>query len=495
LNTGNPNTLKPYAHRAVNQTLFDDHNILPRTIQLQTNFAKHGKSDALVKKYQILDDEKNNLMASAENKCTDTRPTSPIPWSPTVKLMALLYWYWELRLRQSRTHTSFQHTLDDIASAVIPSLQILHHTKMTQTQLFHQRKLALASLRAAQKDAVQLRESFLTERASLYTLTHNVQKSSALKSIKSAEKYKRQFAALRTTFNSAIGDGITHVEAENTTTGDTDIIREPTAMQNAILGSNATRFHHHEETPFGTGIRSTRLGRTFDDSLDAVALLDGEYAHAVDDLTPEARAWLLHLQKSEPVLAGKQININITTQDFVDAWLKYRESTASNPRIHYGHYKAAAIAFKMRPTLGDDEHGDPIDNELHNPSFATVHAIMCELPLQYGFAPTRWQMSINAMLVKSSGSLRVDKLRIIHLLEADFNFVLKLIWGKRLMHFCEDNKLLSDNNAGNRHGQSAHDPSLVKTLALDITRLSKTCIILVDNDAKVAMIESSKIWP
>jgi hypothetical protein len=276
---------------------------------------------------------------------------------------------------------------------------------MTHTQLYHQRKLALTSLRAAQKDAVQLRESFLTERASLYSLTHNVKKSSALKSIKSAEKYKRQFPAFRTTFNSAIGDGITYVEAGNTSTGDTDIIREPKALQNAILGSNAERFHHHEETPCGTGIRSTRLGRTFDDSTDAAALLDGEYTHALEDLTPEARAWLLHLQKSEPVLAGKQINIRITTQDFVDAWLKYRESTASNPRIHYGHYKAAAIAFKMRPSLGNDEHGDPINNELHNPSFATVYAILCELPLRYGFAPNRWQMSINAMLVKGSGSL------------------------------------------------------------------------------------------
>jgi hypothetical protein len=483
LNTANPNTFKPYVERLTK--LFDEHNILSCTLQLKRAFEVHGNTDRNLALYQTLDKEKSNLMASAEKKCADTRATSAIPWSPTVKLTALLYRYWELRLRQLRTHVSFQHTLDDIANAVLPSLQILHRSKLTRAELYQHRSSALAALRVAQKDAVKLRDVFLGEKASLYSMTHNVQKSSALKSIQSAEKYKRQFYALRTSFNAAIGNGITHIEAENTETGEIETIRNPHQLQAAVIQSNNERFRQHEETPFATGERSARLGRHFDDSIDAPALLHGTYDYALEDLTPAARAWLFHLQQTPPLCdSNKQVVIHISTQDFVDAWLKYRESTASNPRIHYGHYRAAAIAHKMSPTLGKDADGNDIANPLHNTAFATIHAIMCELPLCYGFAPNRWQMSINAMLIKSSGSLPVEKLRVIHLLEADFNFVLKLVWGKRLIHFSKDHKLLSDDNAGSRHGQSAHDPSLVKTLALDITRLSKTCIILVDNDAK-----------
>ena len=482
LNSSNPRTLKPYVERL--GKLFAEHKILERAITLKANFAEHGKTDELEKQYQILDKEKSELMVAAEKKSADTTQTSAIPWSPELKRAALLFRYWDLRLRQYRTHTSYKDTLDTIVGMVMPTLQILHLTKLTGKQLHHQRQLAHTALKTAQKDATNLRTAFLEERASLYSLTHRVTKSGALKSIQSAEKFSRQFSALRTTFDGPMGDGITSVEVVNPTTGLVDVITEPAALQREIISSNDEQFRGHEETPFGHGIRSARLGRNFTDSLDASALLAGEYDYALQDLSDEARDWLLRLQKSEPVKQGKQISLSITPQDFVDGWWKYRESTSSNPILHYGHYKAAAVAYKMAPTDGKDKEGEDIPNPLHNQSFAIVHSIMCELPLRYGFAPERWKMSINAMLLKSNGSKRVEKLRIIHLLEADFNFVLKLIWGKRLMHFCEDNKLLSDDNAGSRPGQSAHDPSLVKTLALDITRLSKTCIILVDNDAK-----------
>jgi hypothetical protein len=240
LNTSNPKTLKPYIERLTK--LFDEHNVLSRTIQLRDDFAKFGKTDALLKRYQDMDNEKSGYMASAENKCTDTRATSAIPWSPAVKQAALLYRYWELRLRQLRTHTSFQHTLDRIANAVSPEIELFHQSKLTRDQLYQYRLTSLASLRAAQKEAVKLRDAFLTERASLYSLTHNVAKSSAIKSIQSGEKYKRQFSALRNSFNAARGDGITHVEAENTETGELETIRDPTVLRAAIIQSNNERF-------------------------------------------------------------------------------------------------------------------------------------------------------------------------------------------------------------------------------------------------------------
>ena len=58
---------------------------------------------------------------------------------------------------------------------------------------------------------------------------------------------------------------------------------------------------------------------------------------------------------------------------------------------------------------------------------------MCELPAKYGFAPKRWAYALKLMIEKDKGIPRVSRLRVIHLLEADYNFVLRNMWGRRLV--------------------------------------------------------------
>jgi hypothetical protein len=57
---------------------------------------------------------------------------------------------------------------------------------------------------------------------------------------------------------------------------------------------------------------------------------------------------------------------------------------------------------------------------------------MSELPLKYGFTPTRWTRAIQIMLEKNPGNPLLHRLRGILILEADLNWVLRLIWGQRL---------------------------------------------------------------
>ena len=64
---------------------------------------------------------------------------------------------------------------------------------------------------------------------------------------------------------------------------------------------------------------------------------------------------------------------------------------------------------------------------------------MCELPVKYGFASKRWAHALKLMLEKNQGKPRVSRLRLIHLLEADYNFVLHTMWGRRLVWKANDN--------------------------------------------------------
>ena len=82
---------------------------------------------------------------------------------------------------------------------------------------------------------------------------------------------------------------------------------------------------------------------------------------------------------------------------------------------------------------------------------------MLSLPLKHGFAPSRWKKCINAILKKIPGQPRIEKLRIIMLYEADFNFMLKVIWGKRPVRDAEMYKCLGTENKGSRLGYQTTD--------------------------------------
>ena len=64
---------------------------------------------------------------------------------------------------------------------------------------------------------------------------------------------------------------------------------------------------------------------------------------------------------------------------------------------------------------------------------------MCELPFIYWVAPKRWAHAMKLIIEKDKGKPRVSRLRVIHLLEADYIFVLRIMWGRRLVKKARDN--------------------------------------------------------
>ena len=64
---------------------------------------------------------------------------------------------------------------------------------------------------------------------------------------------------------------------------------------------------------------------------------------------------------------------------------------------------------------------------------AEIFSDMMSLPFQYGFVNNRWCRATDVMLEKKPGVRKIHKLRIIGLLEADFNTALKLIFAKKML--------------------------------------------------------------
>eukprot|EP00957_Ditylum_brightwellii_P047201 3584880-Ditylum_brightwellii.AAC.1 len=72
-----------------------------------------------------------------------------------------------------------------------------------------------------------------------------------------------------------------------------------------------------------------------------------------------------------------------------------------------------------------------------------MHCRMMTLPFCYGFTPTRWLKSVDVMLEKDPGSPKLHQLRIIVIVEADMNMIMKVIWARRLVPRAEETNYIS----------------------------------------------------
>ena len=113
---------------------------------------------------------------------------------------------------------------------------------------------------------------------------------------------------------------------------------------------------------------------------------------------------------------------------------------------------------------------------------AEFHAKFIKLPFKYGFSLNRWQQSIQFMLLKTKVPLW-EKLRIIQLLEGDFNGGLRYIFASKLMHHADVHKTSSDYTYGGRYGKSCHDALLRVQLFYKFHRIMRYPAIGSDIDA------------
>ena len=138
-------------------------------------------------------------------------------------------------------------------------------------------------------------------------------------------------------------------------------------------------------------------------------------SEGTDEVTAEVMAELSY--NTQPNI----IHINISKDDFQNYWKKQRENTSSSmSNLHFGHYKTVASSDLL----------------------SKIHAVTTQLPFKHGYSLRRWRNCLSCMLKKKQGITRVDKMRAILLLEADFNAGNKIIFEKRLMNHIYDHNLI-----------------------------------------------------
>jgi hypothetical protein len=113
-----------------------------------------------------------------------------------------------------------------------------------------------------------------------------------------------------------------------------------------------------------------------------------------------------------------------------------------------------------------------------------MHAAMMTVQLATGFCPERWKKEIDAMREKIPGVVQSNKLRIIQLLEADLNQVLRIDFARNIAKLANNNKgIISDHQYGRAHA-TCMTPVLNKLLTAQLLIQKRTEGIVFDNDAK-----------
>ena len=139
----------------------------------------------------------------------------------------------------------------------------------------------------------------------------------------------------------------------------------------------------------------------------------------------------------------------VTGKDFQDSWKRAQEKTSSShSELHFGLYMASSKSDKL----------------------SLLHAAKLTLASKLGIPLNRWSNDITVLLEKTFGAMLIDQLHTIWLFEADYNWLMKIIFAKRMMNNAHKKGLIPDEHFA-RSGSQASEGALVKVLMNDRTRI------------------------
>jgi hypothetical protein len=96
----------------------------------------------------------------------------------------------------------------------------------------------------------------------------------------------------------------------------------------------------------------------------------------------------------------------------------------------------------------------------------------------------RWQKVNTCMIEKLPGTPKINKLRVIHLYEADYNAFNKMIWQRGIVWEAHRQHTLNPGQSGSRPNHSCIDVVISKDQKYTYSSLTRTPMATMDNDAK-----------
>jgi hypothetical protein len=224
-------------------------------------------------------------------------------------------------------------------------------------------------------------------------------------------------------------------------------IEEKDEVKHHLIARNVEQFSHAGATPFGFTDGGRELGHTGDSAM-AEEILEGTLDH--ECMKNEAIRAIVQQLKRHPTIQGILTPI-VSAKDFQSCFKCVPEKTASSySGQSVPHCKACADGSKYR--LAD--------------TLAEIHAEMETIPLEMRFCPERWRHAVDIMLEKIPGITRTNKLRIIQLLEAHLNQVLRAAFARNITKLAQNHEGVTSEHHYDRLHRMCINPILKKILTI-----------------------------
>jgi hypothetical protein len=201
---------------------------------------------------------------------------------------------------------------------------------------------------------------------------------------------------------------------------------------------------------------------------------DGREVRLSADTFLETRTLLELIQAAEPP-TNPNISAKISRNDFISAIAVWNENTSTSlSGRHLWH-------CKLLVNVLTDLDSKP-DIKTKAMEIIDLFVSLLNLASTKGFALDRWKKVNNVMICKKPGVCLINKLRVIHLFEADCNFGIGLVFGRRALCSGVKHKTLHSSQWA-LPGRQCADVVVLRELTLGMATMLKISLGGFENDA------------
>ena len=439
-----------------------NHKITEKIHQLlqQTPSTKHAKE------VNNIDIQIQRAIKHAEHQ---TRQKKKAPWSMELILSQALIEYWHMRMVEIRKRITLHKTREKLAY-----MNVITTEQETRQEIKRNKRRAARAYKRNLLNAKELRKQFLTKQAEAYAEANNSKAATRLHFLIHMEEKKESYQKIKYIRGQmAHRSGLKHVIVNENGTELT--VDNPEDLDNTIINRNKKHFNQANNTPFATKPITETIGREGNNE-ETTQILKGNRNMDNFQTTEAAREILQYLTQQQ----GTNFQQEITMKNVVQGFKKWNERTSTSPSgRHLGTYKSIiAYEKEIRDITTPTEDMSPAE--------ICIYAItnVINLTTKHHIILDRWTTITSCMLEKTPGRPIIEKLRTIHLFEADFNFLAGITWSKRLIQAQELTNNMGDETWGGRKGRGTQEPNFLKEMTFTLANLTRTSLGTFDNDAK-----------
>ena len=369
----------------------------------------------------------------------------------------------------------------------------------TMIEIDNEIQTTRAAVKKVHKKSAEMRDEWLLEAANIAEDEDKAKKAKLIRQKRKEEKKSRAFRRLKYERERIInGSGITRLQVpkswptfeeydddqeynledpKTTNPKDNNQWREETCPKEIefLLRLRNQRHFGQAETD-GTPFTTESMKHKFNwnaTTQQAELVLKGEYAD--EEISEITRLLLDNMTRITELDEPAKY---ITRKDFKGKFKSWRESTSTSPSgRHLGHYKA--LITTIDPTLGEDVRKTYTDIQT---DISDCYITLINYAIKHRYSYERWKTIVNMMIYKEEGNIKIHRLRVIHLYEADLGFLWGIKWGQAMKKAVKE-KSLHQGQYGGLPGRDCTSLTYLEELRFDYSTLTRYPLANFDNDA------------